>query len=272
LILVHFQNDTSNGSDSDDYPVQNGQHVPLAKPKRRPLPQTYRTNRWERFDLDPPTLTDRELDGRGRLVKFYKNGDKFHCGVPVSVTPKKFKSIETLCNFLNDKIPLTRGVGYVFNLESDKRVRDIREFRGGDVCVVSSTNSYDKNIKYGGNITKGSINSTPFSAMTVRNRLSRNHDSGSEQNPSISRQTQNDKPVSVTIINNDDRRDRKDVILNPKTAQQFEQFLGDIGSMMALSHPPVTGMFSTRKTDMQVRIKQHIIISFSICLDKFLFL
>ena len=52
---------------------------------------------------------------RGKLVTFYKSGDKHYKGLPMSVSQKQFVTFKTLLDFLSSKIPTTKGVKTVFS-------------------------------------------------------------------------------------------------------------------------------------------------------------
>lgn len=82
--------------------------------------------------------TDEGSPRRGHLVTFFRNGDSNYKGLRTAISTKHFGNVETLMVWLNDKIPTTAGVRYIFSLPEAKVVRDINEFGNGGSYVVSS--------------------------------------------------------------------------------------------------------------------------------------
>ena len=59
-------------------------------------------------------------------------------GLKTSVSNKAFLTFETLLVWLNEKIPTTAGVKYIFTLPEGNEIRDVSQFVGGRSYVVSS--------------------------------------------------------------------------------------------------------------------------------------
>jgi hypothetical protein len=71
-------------------------------------------------------------------------------GLRTSVSHKAFLTFETLLVWLNEKIPTTAGVKYIFSLPEGNELRDIGQFVGGRSYVVSSVRKII-NVPYGEN-------------------------------------------------------------------------------------------------------------------------
>ena len=59
-------------------------------------------------------------------------------GLQTSVSNKAFLTFETLLVWLNEKIPTTAGVKYIFTLPEGNEIREVSQFVGGRSYVVSS--------------------------------------------------------------------------------------------------------------------------------------
>ena len=59
-------------------------------------------------------------------------------GLQTSVSNKAFLTFETLLVWLNEKIPTTAGVKYIFTLPEGNEIREVNQFVGGRSYVVSS--------------------------------------------------------------------------------------------------------------------------------------
>ena len=59
-------------------------------------------------------------------------------GLKTSVSNKAFLTFETLLVWLNEKIPTTAGVKYIFTLPEGNEIREVSQFVGGRSYVVSS--------------------------------------------------------------------------------------------------------------------------------------
>lgn len=79
---------------------------------------------------------------RGHLATFFRNGDSNYKGLTTAVSTKHFNNLETLMVWLNDKIPTTAGVRYIFSLPNAKLVQEIAEFLKGGAFVVSSVKKF----------------------------------------------------------------------------------------------------------------------------------
>ncbi|XP_069116059.1 protein rpi-1-like [Argopecten irradians] len=256
----------SPSSDSDEYIQQS--HEYTQQPKIRNQSNTkqsfgrrqqapYGSSRYERYEGEPPTLQDRETRGRAVLVKFFKDDDRLHRGITVSINDRQFKSIESLCEYLNTKITTKHGVRHIFNPKTKKEVKSIKELERGDVCTVSS-NARFKNDVIMHNILMEQSTSPTKSLVTNSQRASR--DQGrydrSQLSDGSSTRTPNStapaKKVTFTIVSNSDRYSKEKMILNPNTSQPFEQLVEDMGTMLQLKYPPATGIFSSRKPYQQI--------------------
>ncbi|OWF52311.1 echinoderm microtubule-associated protein-like CG42247 [Mizuhopecten yessoensis] len=249
----------SPGSDSDGYiqqPTIRNQSNTKQAPVRRSQPQPYASARYERYEGDPPTLQDREMKGRANLVKFFKDDDRLHRGVTVSINDRQFKSIESLCEYLNKKIDTKMGVRHIFNLKTKKEVKSVKELERGDICIVSSSQRFKKDVIMYNLLMDQPISPTK-SLTTNSHRSSREqgratHERAQFNDSRTSNSTATNKQVTFTIISNTDRYSKEKMILNPNTTQPFERILEDMGTMLQLKYPPATGIFSSRKPYQQI--------------------
>ncbi|XP_033733893.1 protein rpi-1-like isoform X2 [Pecten maximus] len=249
----------SPGSDSDEYiqqPKIRNQSNTKQAPTRRSQPAPYASARYERYEGDPPTLQDREMKGRAVLVRFFKDDDRLHRGVTVSINDRQFKSIESLYEYLNDKIDTKKGVRHIFNFKTKKEVKTVKELERGDVCIVSSSTRFKKDVIMYHLLMDQPISPTK-SLITNSHRSSR--DQGRHERAQINdgntrtpNSTAPGKQVTFTIVSNTDRYSKEKMILNPNTSQPFEQLVEDMGTMLQLKYPPATGIFSTRKPYQQI--------------------
>jgi len=69
-------------------------------------------------------------------------------GLQTSVSNKAFLTFETLLVWLNEKIPTTAGVKYIFTLPEGNEVREVNQFVGGKSYVVSSVRKI-MHVSYG---------------------------------------------------------------------------------------------------------------------------
>lgn len=62
----------------------------------------------------------------------------------------------------------------------------------------------------------------------------------------------NQRPHVITVISNMYRDSREKLILNPNTAQNFEDVLQDLQNMVFIPHPPVRALWTEEKPHIKV--------------------
>lgn len=178
----------------------------------------------------------------GALVRFFRNGDADHKGVPLTVN-RSFRNLETLLVFLNDKIPTPTGVKYIFKWPEGTELKSVTEFQNRCVYVVSSTKNLRRDVNYGDSREGHWSNKKPSAGRLRKNEL------GLYQKPPSPKESPvKNAPLIVTIINNLSRDRREKVILNPQTQQSFEDWLDDIGN----HDMPVKSLFSEKPPHSEV--------------------
>lgn len=179
--------------------------------------------RYERYEIDPPSLKARQDDMKGRKVTFCMSGDKDCKGVDLCIN-NKIRTFGSLLAEL-DKHPRIKpkgGVRFVFRKDENryKKIEDLSEIQSGDLFVVSDRPTIDKSINYGfpagPSPTKG-LQRSPLPRRSQRTGPLRR---------SVSR-----KNDTIIVMNKERMSTYK---LNPNTSQLFEQVLDDIGDMLKL--------------------------------------
>ena len=158
----------------------------------------------------------------GALVRFYRNGDPNHPGVPIVVN-NAYRNFETLLVDLNSKISTPTGAKFIFKWPEGKEVRSVKDFQNRCVYVVSSSKQLRRNVNYGESREQFWVNKKPSAGKM------RNTEKGLYKRPASPKGSPTAySPLIVTIINNLSREKREKVILNPQTQQTFEDWLTDI--------------------------------------------
>ena len=214
-----------------------------------------------------------------RLVTFYRNGDKHFKGLQLPVSKKSFNTWDTLVNYLGEKIYLPYGVRYVYTL-GGQRVTDISQLVDGKAYVCAS-GEFARNVQYGKTENTGRVwqNRRPDAGanrLTDRQLINRDSNLAPEVingrdvggNPTANHFSDPTmamaampvagvraklKPRVITIISNTHRASRARILLNPRTAQSFEQVLRDMSTSITMTNPPMRQLF-TWMTEEQVSI------------------
>ncbi|XP_052268743.1 echinoderm microtubule-associated protein-like CG42247 [Dreissena polymorpha] len=221
-------------------------------PEPRPLTDTERSRypNYRRYEDDgnPFRINFRDPAhkkiGRttGALVKFFRNGDADHKGVPLTVN-RSFRNIETLLVYLNDKIPTSTGVKYIFKWPEGTEMRSVTEFQNRCVYVVSSTKQLRRDINYGDSREEFWSNKKPSAGIRKKEIELYKKPLSPKESPV------RNAPLIVTIINNLSRDHREKVILNPQTQQTFEEWLDDVSN----HDMPVRALFSEKPPHVEIK-------------------
>ncbi|XP_052761033.1 echinoderm microtubule-associated protein-like CG42247 isoform X2 [Mya arenaria] len=221
-------------------------------PEPRPLTDTDRSRypNYRRYEDDGEHMRVNYRDpahkkvGRtcGALVKFFRNGDSDFKGLPLTVN-RNFRNLETLLVYLNDKVPTSTGVHYIFKWPEGTEIKSVTEFQNRCVYIVSSTHKLVTNVNYGQSREDYWSNKKPSAGRLRKNELELY-----KKPPSPRESPVRNSPLIVTIINNLSRDKREKVILNPQTQQTFEKWLEDI------SNPdmPVYALFSEKPPHVEI--------------------
>lgn len=216
-------------------------------PEPRPLTDTERGRypHYRRYEEEYDNLRINYRDpahrkiGRatGALVRFFRNGDADHKGVPLTVN-RNFRNLETLLVYLNDKIPTPTGVKYIFKWPEGSEITSVTEFKNRCVYIVSSTRSLRRDVNYGDSRESFWSNKKPSAGPVRKDEVALfKRPISPKESPVRS------APIVVTIVNNLVRDKTEKVILNPNTPQSFESWLEDIAN----HDMPVRTIFSDKK-------------------------
>ncbi|KAK3104607.1 hypothetical protein FSP39_006037, partial [Pinctada imbricata] len=201
---------------------------------QRPYTDTYREmpvdqGRYEEKLQNSDSLQKphRTLNGKGKLVTFYRSGDEYFKGLTISITPKTFLNFETLLVHLNDKIETTTGVKYIFAYPSGKEVKSVTEFLPGRCYLVSTNKKPILHIDYGRKSKEQHwVNRRPSGGPMRKGE----QELFRKPNEHISLKHQ--KPRVITVFKNEERERKEKVYINPTTKQTFEDLLITIGDMI----------------------------------------
>ena len=116
---------------------------------------------------DNPAATAAEAFHRGSLVTFYRNGDPHFPGLKTSVSQRQFHSFDGLLTWLNEKVPTTSGVRYLYEISPNVReVTTIKEIQQGGEYVVCSNKRLTQ-VAYGGDANRGFFVGGSFKPSTA---------------------------------------------------------------------------------------------------------
>lgn len=187
---------------------------------------------------------------RGKLVTFFRNGDPFFRGYTTSVNEKDFRNLQTLMEWLTEKVDMPSGVRFVFNLQDGSQLKSLEDFKHSRCYVVSGSNKLNTSCAYGPKKQRVWA-SNPINVDKVRSDDI--HLFQATDNHNASRGTPSSrKPRILTIISNLDRSSREKLILNPQTTLTFEELLSDLTSLIRVPRPPVKALFTERPPHAQV--------------------
>lgn len=166
-----------------------------------------------------------------KRVTFYRNGDKHFKGRTLFITKQRYRSYETLLEELSRLIPLPYGVRNVFT-SAGRLINSINELEDGSFYICSSGDQLIRNMDYekSAKILSKSEKELPEGMQNIA--ISAPSDSSSTSSSSRSKNA-NTKPKIITIINKE-RGLKSKILLNRKTAKNYEDILRDISEMMKL--------------------------------------
>ena len=82
-----------------------------------------------------------------KKVSFFKDGDVNFSGVNLTITGRRFQTLEQLVTELNRKVPLTNGVRTITTPMGFHKINDLNELENGKKYVCSS-NRHIKKLDY----------------------------------------------------------------------------------------------------------------------------
>ncbi|XP_022801294.1 serine/threonine-protein kinase DCLK1-like isoform X1 [Stylophora pistillata] len=200
--------------------MMNGDH----DRSRSPSPGLVRSNSRNASskEINRTSLLRRNQSLSAKQIRFYRNGDRFFCGLKLAVSPERYKEFDALLAELSNKLELSTGaVRYIFNAETGQMITDVNELQYGASYVCSSTNVFKE-------VDAGYGNMKPSWSLAHHKK---------EAPPTSSSVHLIDgtrdfiKPKLVTVIKNGKPPQKKvTMLLNAKTAINLEQVLDHLSS------------------------------------------
>lgn len=177
-----------------------------------------------------------------KRVTFYRNGDKHFKGRTLFITKQRYRSFESLLEELSRVIPLPYGVRNVFNSDG-RNINSINEINDGEYYICSSGDQPIRNIDYEKTekVQNKSSNELPEAMRNIA--ISAPSDSSSTSSSNRSKNAKA-KPKIITVLNQE-RGLKCKILLNKKTAKNYEDILKDISEMLNLKGEHVHELIST---------------------------
>lgn len=213
--------------------------------------------------------THGRLQKKGKLVTFYRNGDPHFKGIPIPISQKWFLTLETLIDFLNEKISTPTGIRYIFQISDGEEVKDVCSFKPGESYIVSSVKKLVYDIQYGQSNENYWVNKPPSASKIRKNDyhlfMKNNEEFGQKEESQISLRDlkKKDNYMSLTvrsnnkvkrpvgrkiiIMSNNDRKSLHTIFINKEPKVSFEDLLYDISDMLNLSNPPIQTLYTAAK-------------------------
>ncbi|PVD36602.1 hypothetical protein C0Q70_03587 [Pomacea canaliculata] len=192
---------------------------------------------------------DRDQTKKPRRVWVYRNADENFKGKQVLITQKEYPNFETLLVKLGNIVPTVAGVRYIFSWPEGKEIKSITELQNNRFYVCSSVNRLQR-VNYG--------NSREHFWKGGKIRHNEKHLFTKENGQLVTQSPSNQRPHVITVISNMYRDSREKLILNPNTAQNFEDVLQDLQNMVFIPHPPVRALWTEEKPHIKVEGFSHL--------------
>ncbi|KAG8179242.1 hypothetical protein JTE90_004070 [Oedothorax gibbosus] len=208
-----------------------------------------------RWDNTRPMLLPKPIvPPKARMVTFFKNGDPFYSGTKVSIMPgKDFVTLDSLCDYLTQRMNIPHGVRYIFSL-TGRKISVLDDLLDGYSYVVSGTKGFQE-LAYGqSGRMRAAVVSRAHLPLAIRKedlKLYRpisplsNHQVWRVRTPknlrSRSLPTQNEGKT-ITVVNSQNPTVFSRVLLNMRTTQTFEEIVVDLGQAIKL--PQATRIYN----------------------------
>ncbi|XP_042907818.1 echinoderm microtubule-associated protein-like CG42247 [Parasteatoda tepidariorum] len=198
-------------------------------------------HRWE--TTRPMMMPKPIVPPKARMVTFYKNGDPFFSGTKVSIMPgKDFVSLDSLCDYLTQRMNIPHGVRFIFSL-TGRRVNDLNDLLDGYSYVVSGTKNFQE-LAYGqSNRMRAAMVSRAHLPLPIRkedlklyrpispNKVFRVRTPKNLRSRSLPIQNEG---KTITIVNSQNPTVFSRILLNLRTTQSFEEIVEDLGQAIKL--------------------------------------
>lgn len=182
---------------------------------------------------------------KAKTVTFYKSGDVNFAGLRMAITQRNYRSFETLLDELTKKVALPQGARRVHTPGGVHSVTSIDALEDGKSYVVTSSRKL-KPLNLG-NVQKQKVwvpakktlpnGTAPKQIPNGVRKPVKSKISPKERTPP-SRDTRSSKlpptPKKIMIMKNGDLQTKHMMLLNRRTAQNFEDVLQDISEIFKL--------------------------------------
>ena len=187
-----------------------------------------------------------------KKVTFLKNGDRFFGGIPFTVSPRKYKTLDALMSQLTEIIPLPLGVRSILTPQGGSRIESIEQLENGKTYVCSSKLSLKK-------MDYSKVKSPTWSPSSKPVKYFNN---GRGQRPSALqtkaaedgiKSTQgapsivplgNAKAKVITVIRNGPPpRQKTKILVNQRSTPSWEHLFHSISDLFQLRSNPVKRLF-----------------------------
>lgn len=207
-----------------------------------------------RWDTTRPMLMPKPIvPPKARMVTFFKNGDQFYSGTKVSIMPgKDFVTLDSLCDYLTQRMNIPHGVRYIFSL-TGRKISDLDDLLDGYSYVVSGTKAFQE-LAYGqSNRMRAAVVSRAHLPLTIRKEDLKLYRPVSPLTSQVWRvrtpknlrsrslPTQNEGKT-ITVVNSQNPTVFSRVLLNMRTTQTFEEIVEDLGQAIKL--PQATRIYN----------------------------
>jgi hypothetical protein len=101
-----------------------------------------------------------------RRIKFFKNGDRYHAGKLMMLTPNRYQSFKELMLDLSKSVDLPYGVRRIYTPRHGHEIRDIDDLIDGNSYVCGSFEPF-KAARYGGWMEKPWNGGAPSKTLNI---------------------------------------------------------------------------------------------------------
>ncbi|XP_013396607.1 lipoxygenase homology domain-containing protein 1 isoform X2 [Lingula anatina] len=184
-----------------------------------------------------------------KTIHFYKDGDYYFSPVSMAISPKKYRSMDTLLSDLSVKVPgLSFGVRSIYTPKGRHSVKDVSDMQNEGRYVCSTHRNYAKGIKvevvhpprawHGGKPPSGK---NAYNSHLLGRNIRKKKVANTSRTESRLLTTTT-VPKKITVMKNGFPHERHVIMLNRRTAQTFEQVLDDMSDLFRIA---VRRLFTT---------------------------
>ena len=241
-------------------------------------PQTPRSRRQSSTSLNNGNENHAQMsvtklfeERRAKKIRFYRNGDRFYNGKVIAVSPGRFRTFESLladltCSSICDKNVMPQGVRHIFNVDGSHKITSLDELKEGESYVCATADvfkplcyTYQNKTPNWKNSQRSAVVSPLLSSSIKETNWYNNLKKDQHNKFSLLSENGNQNefyeqevdlscvhPKLITVIKNGSKpRKAVRVLLNQRTAHNFDQILTEITSAIRLDSGAVRKMYTT---------------------------